>query len=67
MIPHLALLLRYTAIVITDKEEIKKIKALAKKVMPDFAAIELYDGSFTDLNADDSGHKLYLRYHSHAK
>lgn len=35
--------------------------------MPDFAAIELYDGSLTDLNADDSEHKLYLRYHNHVK
>lgn len=67
MIPHLALLLRYTAVVITDKEEIKKIKALVKKVIPEFTAIELYDGSLTDLNADDSKHKLYLRYHNHAK
>lgn len=63
----LTLLLKYAAVVITDKEEIKKIKALVKKVMPDFAVIELYNGSLTDLNADDSKHKLYLRYHNHAK
>lgn len=63
----LTLLLKYVAVVITDKEEIKKIKALVKKVMPDFAVIELYNGSLTDLNADDSKHKLYLRYHNHAK
>lgn len=67
MIPNLALLLRYTGAVITDKEEIKKIKALVKKVMPDFAIIELYNGSLTDLNADGSKHKLYLRYYNHAK
>ena len=65
--PHLALLLRYTAVVIADKEEIKKIKALVKKVMPNFAVIKLYNGSFTDLNADVLEHKLYLRYHNHAK
>lgn len=63
----LSFLLRATSVVITDKQEIKKIKALSKKVISDFAVAKLYYGYAVDSKTGKARYGLHLQCYRHDK